>query len=83
MAIIVYGTRPDCHSTPSGSRMVTMVMVAVMPTGIVSMEVGIVIRIVPHVAVVITGISPIASPVVSPTIIPMTTPSVGIAHHVV
>ena len=33
--------------------------------------------------VMVSGMRPIGTPIVSPAIIPMTTPSVGIAHHVV
>jgi hypothetical protein len=63
--------------------MVVVMMVTIMPTGIVIIEIGIVPGIIPYMAVVITGISPIAAPVVSPRIVPVATPSVRITHYVV
>lgn len=57
-------------------RIMTMMVVSVMPTRIVVMEVGVEPRIIPHVTIVITSIvPPVMSPMTAIMVRPRTTPS--------
>ena len=65
-------------------RIMTMMVVSVMPTRIVVMEVGVEPRIIPHVTIVIT--TPVMSPMTAIMVRPRTTPSTPperIAHTII
>lgn len=68
-------------------RIMTMMVVSVMPTRIVVMEVGVEPRIIPHVTIVITSIvPPVMPPMTAIMVRPRTTPSTPperIAHTII
>ena len=71
------------RATSTEVRMV-YVMMTRMPTGIIVVEVGIIPRIIPHMAIVIAGvIPPVVTIRIAIRITPMITPSERIAHAIV
>ena len=61
-------------------------MMAVMPTGVIAVETGIIPRVVPYVTIEAIMTAPMVSPMITIMIRPMMvprTPPEGIAHHII